>query len=243
MALETKILAKALRKYYAAHGRGTWSKLQKKSGVHNLGRIANEEIEPSIESWEKLHKSFPEFLPPPQVSGDTPVSDQSIMDFWHFSLALLKKGGEGGIAQKAGITKKEFDKIINRKTIPSKSTQDAIAHACGYSYQEFIEIGIIENDRLRESMFSEKNTGTNNICDLNNPYKVKHYELINLFPDQEKGLELNSVAVELARLEPADIDKVIDFINDRIAYQKVIKGISSPSAGEKGDNKKTASGE
>ena len=76
----------------------------------------------------------------------------------------------------------------------------------------------------------EKEKPNNSVLNIENdhPALKEQYRLLRQFPDHEKALELHSLAVDLTKIEPGEIDKVINFIRERIEFQKAIKGIASP---------------
>jgi len=58
------LLQKALYEIKHLHGH-TFQAVTKESGVHNLQKIVDGEIEPTPDSWWKLHKAFPKYIPEP----------------------------------------------------------------------------------------------------------------------------------------------------------------------------------
>lgn len=62
MQSKDEILAKAL---FELFNKMPWSHITKLSGVHNVRRIADLDISPTISSWWKLHDAFPEDIPVP----------------------------------------------------------------------------------------------------------------------------------------------------------------------------------
>lgn len=60
------ILSKALNELKHEFGRkDAWEMITEESGVYNVKDIAEGKIQPSIDSWEQLHKAFPDKIPPP----------------------------------------------------------------------------------------------------------------------------------------------------------------------------------
>ena len=58
------LLQKSLYEIKHLHGH-TFQAVTKESGVHNLQKIVDGEIEPTPDSWWKLHKAFPKHIPEP----------------------------------------------------------------------------------------------------------------------------------------------------------------------------------
>lgn len=64
MELDYDILRKALDDMKEIHGI-TRDSVTKESGVHNIQKIVVGKIAPLPDSWWKLHKAFPEYIPEP----------------------------------------------------------------------------------------------------------------------------------------------------------------------------------
>jgi len=168
---------------------------------------------------------------------DAEIASKTILDFDNFKSALIKMveskfaGKQNILAKKAGIPKHALKKLLDNQIMVPVETQESIAEACGYGYESFLKMGQIENEKLRELMFPENKeprkeapgteTQPQTLYDVSNPIVRKHHDLLKDFPDPEKGLEMNQEAVELARIDPDEIDEVIKFIRFRKAEAKV----------------------
>jgi hypothetical protein len=65
ITLDTALLAEALGNFKRKYGRGAYAEIKEVSGVSNIGRIEKQKYIATIESWLKLHLSFPDDIPPP----------------------------------------------------------------------------------------------------------------------------------------------------------------------------------
>lgn len=63
-----------------------WKNVTEKSGVHNLGRIAQGQIMPTDDSWEKLHDAFPLDIPPVEYLKRGKVFRLATEEIANFSL-------------------------------------------------------------------------------------------------------------------------------------------------------------
>ena len=168
--------------------------------------------------------------------------------------AWLKKylrddGGMTGraLAEKIGISAQRFSQYHSGRVdnglrtypkIPDKIRQ-AILDATNTPYSEMFETGKAElipaaadyaKNHLEElsAMIIEnirKAQTEPNIIDYQNPHKVNHHKKINEFINQEKALNMNSLAVYLEQLEPAELDRAIEYFKERIAVQEALKGV------------------
>ena len=67
MSLDYEKLSKALSELEFEFGnKDAWAMITEESGVHNLKNMAEGRIKTTIESWQQLHKAFPDKIPPPQ---------------------------------------------------------------------------------------------------------------------------------------------------------------------------------
>jgi hypothetical protein len=76
------------------------------------------------------------------------------------------------------------------------------------------------------------------------PIVKEHERLIRQFPNPSKGLEMNREAVELAKIDPSEIDDVIEYIKFR--KERALKNTWLPKNIKKEDpeeNNKTGTGE
>lgn len=73
MSLRTDVLAKDLNDYLSRSPRGSQAALSRRSGVSpsTIKRIANGELTPTIETWEKLHRAAPDIVPPVIFNKET----------------------------------------------------------------------------------------------------------------------------------------------------------------------------
>lgn len=67
MELKYEILQKALHDMKEIHGIPR-QEVTENSGVHNLLKIINGKISPTPDSWWKLHKAYPKYIPEPQYT-------------------------------------------------------------------------------------------------------------------------------------------------------------------------------
>lgn len=68
-SLDQELLASKIKEFRIKHGKGAITELRNVSGVDNLGRIQKQNHGATIESWLRLHLSFPEDFPPPTTTG------------------------------------------------------------------------------------------------------------------------------------------------------------------------------
>jgi len=72
MGLDTPSLAQALRRFKERHGRGAWARMASVTGLSDptIGRIAREEVRPTLDSWEKIYRAYPDEIPAPRFTTD-----------------------------------------------------------------------------------------------------------------------------------------------------------------------------
>lgn len=68
MTLDTDLLRKKLKEMLDIHNIKA-SKITTEAKVHNIRRMVDGRNEPYLDSWQKLHKAFPEYIPPPTMKG------------------------------------------------------------------------------------------------------------------------------------------------------------------------------
>jgi len=73
------LLQKALYELKHLHNH-TFQVVTKESGVHNLQKIVSGEIEPTANSWWKLHRAYPEYIPEPVYEDGAKVYKNVIAD-------------------------------------------------------------------------------------------------------------------------------------------------------------------
>ena len=73
------LLQKALYELKHLHHH-TFQEVTKESGVHNLQKIVSGEIEPTANSWWKLHRAYPEYIPEPVYEDGAKVYRNVIAD-------------------------------------------------------------------------------------------------------------------------------------------------------------------
>ena len=100
MELNYEILQKALNDMKEIHGI-TRMEVTAASKVHNIQKIITGAIKPLPDSWWKLHKAFPEYIPQPTyVEGDIVYSpssqsvtgDQNVTASHHGKIGIVKHG-------------------------------------------------------------------------------------------------------------------------------------------------------
>ncbi|MEW6264932.1 MAG: S24 family peptidase [Thermodesulfobacteriota bacterium] len=82
MRLKTEVLIEDVAEYGRQHGRGAWAELGRASGLSpvTIGKIARAEVQPTLDSWNKLHRAAPKEIRPPLFEhqvGDFPVSSDA----------------------------------------------------------------------------------------------------------------------------------------------------------------------
>jgi len=127
------------------------------------------------------------------------------------------------------ITNTPYDEMmqIGRETLQPKAT---VTQLTGEEIIKLIQGEVIKQTRQPGTSTGEDSKPGNSILNIENdhPALKKHYRLLRQFPNPEKALELNSLAVDLTKIEPGEIDKVINFIKERLEFQRTIKGITQP---------------
>ena len=74
MKLAYEILSKALYELEFTLGHGeAWAMMTEESGVYNVKYMAEGRVKPTIESWQQLHKTFPDKIPPPKMLDNVKV--------------------------------------------------------------------------------------------------------------------------------------------------------------------------
>ncbi len=126
------------------------------------------------------------------------------------------------LAKKLGVSQSMISDIEKGKKDGSAELREKIAEYFKIPYSDFLELGreklqpdISLIEKTVRKVLDEGNQ-SNNIIDYQNPIKVKHYQKVNEFPDPVVALELNTLAVELAHIEPKAVKEVIDFIKFKI---------------------------
>ena len=75
MRLYKKVFSEALQAIHNRDGRGTWAQIGRAAGVNpfTVAKNARGEVEPTLETWSKIHEAFPEDVPPPQFDDGSPI--------------------------------------------------------------------------------------------------------------------------------------------------------------------------
>lgn len=64
MKIQVDILKSAIYDMKEIHGI-SYAEMQRESGVHNISRIMSGAITPYSDTWNKLHATYPEYIPEP----------------------------------------------------------------------------------------------------------------------------------------------------------------------------------
>lgn len=79
MSLDYEILSQALLKLeFELRAGKSWMMITEESGVSNVKSIAEGRIKPTVESWQQLHKAFPDKIPPPRMLDGEVIIDKSV---------------------------------------------------------------------------------------------------------------------------------------------------------------------
>ena len=79
MSLNYEILSHALFDLELELREGkSWMMIIEESGVANVKSIAEGRIKPTVESWQQLHKAFPDKIPLPQTLDGEVIIDKSV---------------------------------------------------------------------------------------------------------------------------------------------------------------------
>jgi transcriptional regulator with XRE-family HTH domain len=157
-------------------------------------------------------------------------SDKEIFSSW---LKKVVKGEDvikGKIlAEKVGIAPSTISGWFHGKSKgPEKPIAVEICKILNADYDKIItdgrhevqpDISLIEKTVrkvLDEKEASSQNKKPDNVIDYHDPIKVMHYKKVNEFPDPVTALELNTLAVELAHIDPKAVKEVIEFIKFKI---------------------------
>ena len=136
---------------------------------------------------------------------------------WH-----IKDGGFGTkahIAKNTSVTASYIGQISKSDATKKAKlkVQEEIAKFLRGSFDEFIKFGAsllnIETPRIQRDEPVVKIS----ISDIQDPYKKRHHEKIEEFPDQKTALYMNSLAVDLAKKRPSELKEVINFIKYRLS--------------------------
>lgn len=143
-----------------------------------------------------------------QTNTTPSLSHDDISNHNFFLLALLKISKRDWfrktnlLAKKARVRLRLLNDIYDNKIIAPKHLQKIIAKACGYTYEEFLEIGKQEEKKIRDQMYPDENKGT--------PTPINEIaEAINEVV-QERGEELT----------PERTRKLIGFVKKILAAEK-----------------------
>ena len=136
-------------------------------------------------------------------------SDKEIFVEWLKRAIKIDKLISGKtLAQKVGISPSTISGWFGSKSKgPKIDTRMDICEELGVSYNK-----IIQEHRGK--------IDAKEIADIQDPYRSEHHKKINEFPNQKQALLMNSLAVELANIDPDELDEVIDFIKYRLSKKK-----------------------
>lgn len=72
MRIMTELLINDVVRYHQKFGRGSWAELGRLSGLSpvTIGKIARREVEPTLDSWNKLHAGAPDYIRTPSFELD-----------------------------------------------------------------------------------------------------------------------------------------------------------------------------
>ena len=125
------------------------------------------------------------------------------------------------------------------RTRPKKETMYAIADFLGVSFEEALTLGrqtltppqpdTAQIEQIAERVFDKKMQSDKKIHDYQDKYRALHHAKVDEFPEQKKALEMNSLAVDLCKINPREIDEVIDFIKFRLSKNKGSEPIQPPA--------------
>lgn len=137
------------------------------------------------------------------------LSDKEIFVEWLRHAIKIDKTISGkNLAELVGISPSTISGWFGSKSKgPRIETRLDICEKLGVSYNKIVQIH-------REKLDVKE------IADIQEPYRSENNKKIDEFPNQGKALLMNSLAVELASIDPDEIDEVIDFIKYRISKQK-----------------------
>ena len=79
MPLDYEMLSKALFELeFELRDRKSWVMITEESGVFHVKNIAEGRVKPTVESWQQLHKAFPDKIPPPQMLDGEVINDKLV---------------------------------------------------------------------------------------------------------------------------------------------------------------------
>jgi len=82
---------------------------------------------------------------------------------------------------------------------------------------------ILPEDRINEIVdkrIAKMNRPENNVIDMGDPVKLELYKIINDFPNKLQGLELNRLAVQLAKVDPEALKDIIELIDFKLGKSR-----------------------
>ena len=137
------------------------------------------------------------------------LSDKEIFVEWLRHAIKIDKTMSGKeLAELAKISPSTISGWFGSKSKgPKIETRLEICKILGVSYKTIIQSHRDEADAKE-------------ITDIQDPYKSEHHKKINEFPNQKQALLMNSLAVELALLDPDELNEIIEFIKYRISKRK-----------------------
>jgi len=187
--------------------RANWYKkaasLAKKAGITqgHLSKILNEKTKATFETQSKIAKAC----------GYEKLE------------AFIEEGELEKMEDERPFTKKDREALkaskINIVSMTKQELRDLLS-SVAYSTAMEIKGQPVFFDQGKETGHSQQS----NIIDYQNPIKVKHYQKVNEFSNPEQALALNSLAVELDKIDPKEIDAVINFIKFRLDERRKNQG-------------------
>lgn len=146
------------------------------------------------------------------------------------------------LSKALGVSQAMLSKIELGKADGSAELRETIAEYFKVTYSEFLETGRrklapVKPDTDLLNQLAERVENLEQKQPLDQPASFsdyleaknrEHHKKINEFINQEKALNMNSLAVYLEKIEPSEIDKAIEYLKERISVQEALKGIKQP---------------
>lgn len=118
---------------------------------------------------------------------------------------------QGWLEEKSGISQQIISNTLRGGFKHFSEKHFKILDSIGTDLISFLEDGrILYNDKK-------------GITQLKSDLIKKHSRLLEDFPEADKGLELNEIAVNLAKIDPKEIHRAIDILAERLHYLELLR--------------------
>ncbi|MCP4021013.1 MAG: helix-turn-helix transcriptional regulator [Desulfobacteraceae bacterium] len=129
------------------------------------------------------------------------------------------------VAGKVGVTPATISSYVTDRTKPNFKIRQAIIEAVGVDYEEVLRVGRQEllpprpeSDVMEEAAKEaiQKALKDMPIIDLRNQKNALHHQIIDKFKDQDLATEINSILLNIERLDAEELKVFRDYAKSRL---------------------------